>query len=206
MATRRIREYLAGCKIPFISITHCCAYTAQEIAESARVPGRYMAKVVVVWLDDQMAIVVVPATHVVDLIRLRRETGAEEARVAEEAEFRDRFIDCQIGTMPPFGNLFGIETLVDRRLSTARQFAFNAGTHRDVDVIDYADYARLARPRIVDVAVTPGDFETVMRTSGRSTSSTRDRSVRPSGADMPGNERASQAQCGDSIARRDGAG
>ncbi len=163
MATRRIREFLIGNKIPYGSINHTCAYTAQEVAESSHVPGRCMAKVVVVWLDGKLAIVVVPATKVVDLAKLRRETGARDARLADEDDFRDRFSGCQVGTVPPFGNLFGLETIVDRQLTDGEQFAFNAGTHRDILVVQYADYSRLVKPRIVNVAAEPGSVPPVAR-------------------------------------------
>ncbi len=151
MATRRIREFLAGNKIPFGAISHTCAYTAQEIAGLTHIPGRCMAKSVIVRLDGRLAIVVVPAPKTVSLAKLRREVDAGDVQLADESEFCDQFEGCQLGAVPPFGNLFGTETLVDRELAQEDQISFNAGTHTDVFVIRYADYARSVHPRLVDV-------------------------------------------------------
>jgi Ala-tRNA(Pro) deacylase len=163
MATRRIREFLAGNKTAYQTIHHTCAYTAQEVAEASHVPGQYMAKVVVVWLDKKLALVVVPATRIVDLAKLRKDTGAANVRLAEESEFRDRFSECQLGTVPPFGNLFGLETFMDEQLTICEQIAFNAGTHQDVIILGYRDFIRLVRPRIVDVAAEPCLCSTVAK-------------------------------------------
>ena len=204
MATRRIREYLIGNKITFSSINHTCAYTAQEVAESSHIPGRYMAKVVLVWLDDELVIVAVPATKVVDLIKLRYETGAIDVRLAEEDEFRDRFSGCQVGTVPPFGNLFGVETIFDRQLTTGEKFAFNAGTHRDVVVIRFADYNKLVKPHIVDVAEEQreGAFVKSHRPGGRNR---RSGSRAQPGDSLSNSESAMQTQCGCPILHHAGA-
>jgi Ala-tRNA(Pro) deacylase len=196
MATRRIREFLVGNKISYGLINHTCAYTAQEVAESSHIPGRYMAKVVVVWLDGALALAVVPANQVVDLTKLCHATRALEARLAEEADFRGRFNDCQVGAVPPFGNLFGLETWLDRRLTCGKQIAFNAGTHRDVMTVRFADYSRLVKPRIVDIAGEPHKgpfFSKSPRPVGRIR---RADSSAQSGDHWESTELAAQAQCG----------
>jgi Ala-tRNA(Pro) deacylase len=157
MATKRIRDFISGSKVSFGLINHRCAYTAQEVAETSRIPGRVLAKTVVVVLDGRLAIVAVPATRLVDLDKLRRETGASHVRLAEESEFRDAFEGCQVGTEPPFGNLFGMDTLVDRELVQEEHIAFNAGTHTDVYVVRTPDYIRLVGPRIIDTAILTGN-------------------------------------------------
>jgi Ala-tRNA(Pro) deacylase len=157
MATRRIRDFLCGNKVAFGLINHRCAYTAQEVAQRSRIPGHAMAKSVIVVLDGRLTIVAVPATRLVDLGKLRLETGASDARLAEESEFKDEFEGCQMGTVPPFGVLFGMETLVDRELVQEEHVAFNAGTHTDVYVVRTSDFLRVVRPRIVDVAILTGN-------------------------------------------------
>ena len=152
MATRRIREYLDGSGVRYLTVGHQPEYTAQEVAQSVRVPGRQMAKTVVVWVDDRLAMVVVPATKDVNLDLLRRETAARDVRLAEEAEFADRFNECQLGAVPPFGNLFGMETFLDRAMVNEEKIAFTAGTHTDVIVMRLVDYTRLVRPLPVRVA------------------------------------------------------
>src|SRR5688500_16753947 len=110
MATRRTREFLDGNKVKYAVISHSPAYTAQEVAASAHIPGKDLAKTVIVTIDGRLAMAVVPASREVDMVLLRSAADARRAGLAEEAEFADRFEGCQLGAMPPFGNLFGIET------------------------------------------------------------------------------------------------
>lgn len=152
MATRRIREFLDGNHARYVMIHHSPAYTAQELAHSMHLPGKFLAKTVVVKLDERVALAVVPANKDVDLDQLRHETGARQAQIAEPADFVDRFTDCQLGTVPPFGNLFGVDAYVDRDIAKMDQVAFTAGTHSDAIAMTFADYRRLAHPRLMKIA------------------------------------------------------
>ena len=146
MATRRICEFLDGSNARYVLVHHSPAFTAQEIAESSHIPGRFMAKAVVVRIDSVLALAVVPASCDVSLALLRQEAAADQVRLADEDEFADRFEGCQIGTAPPFGNLFGIPTYVDSSFSDEDEIAFNAGTHTDLIVMRFKDYRRIVRP------------------------------------------------------------
>lgn len=157
MATRRIREFLDGNHARYVLISHSRAYTTSQVAESAHVPGKCMAKVVMVVLGGRLAMAVVPVTRDVDLERLREQTGKDDVRLADEDEFARRFEGCQLGTAPPFGSVFGMETFVDRTLTDLPQIAFNAGTHTDVIVMDFGEFCRLAKPRVVSIAVKSAD-------------------------------------------------
>src|SRR5690606_21159845 len=107
-------------------------FTSQETAASAHVPGRELAKTVIVRLDGRLAMAVLPATERLDLELLRTETGAAEARLADEDEFRGRFSECELGAMPPFGNLFDMDVYVENALEDDERIAFNAGTHSEI--------------------------------------------------------------------------
>jgi len=155
MATRRIREFLDGSSVRYVMITHSPAYTAQETAESTHIPGDDLAKTVIVRMDGRLALAVVPADKDVDLELLRRQTDAGDVNLAREADFADRFVGCQLGTVPPFGNLFGIQTFIDPGLLRRQEIAFAAGTHTDVIVMRTADYHRLSRLTPVRIAVEP---------------------------------------------------
>lgn len=152
MSARRTIEFLDGNKVNYVTFPHAAANSAQEVAASTHVPGRHMAKTVVVRLDDKLALAVVPANRMLDLARLREESGADDVRLAEEAEFIDRFEGCQLGAMPPFGNLFGIETYVDRALARDDCIVFNAGSHTEAIGMTFSDYRHLARPKIAQIA------------------------------------------------------
>jgi Ala-tRNA(Pro) deacylase len=149
MACAKLQEYLDSQHVKYVSIKHSPAFTAQEIAASAHIPGQDLAKTVVVKLDGAMAMVVLPATKMVRLNHLKAEMGVGEAELASEAEFKGRFPDCEVGAMPPFGNLYEMDTLVDEALARDHQIAFNAGTHTELIRMAYGDYERLVRPRVL---------------------------------------------------------
>jgi len=113
------------------------------------IPGRTMAKTVIVQLDGQMAMAVLPANRKVVLQDLRDITGCERVTFASEDEFKGRFPDCEIGAMPPFGNLYGMEVFVAETLSHNDEIAFNAGTHTEVIRMAYGDFERLVQPKTV---------------------------------------------------------
>ena len=140
----RLRDLLERNDVRYRVIEHAPAYTAQEEAQAAHVPGRNWAKTVVVWMDDQPAIAVLPATRRLDLEQFRESVGATHVRLADEAEFAAYYPDCEPGTMPPFGNLYGQRTFVDETLREDETIAFHAGDHRTAVQISYAEFERLA--------------------------------------------------------------
>lgn len=152
MPVTKFKEYLDSRQIKYVSIAHSTAYTAQEIAALTHIPGQEMAKTVMVKLDDALAMAVLPASFQVDLALLKAAAGANSARLAGEADFSASFPDCETGAMPPFGNLYGIAVYVDESLTGDREIAFNAGFHNELVRMSYADYERLAKPKVAKFA------------------------------------------------------
>ena len=148
MPVHKLKQFLDAERVKYACISHSPAYTASEIAESAHIPGRELAKVVMVTLDGRMAMAVLPANRKVDLNLLREAAGADEAKLSTEEEFRLRFPDCETGAMPPFGNLYGMEVFVSEQLAEDDHIAFNAGTHTEVMRLAYPDFARLVKPKV----------------------------------------------------------
>src|SRR5581483_4303591 len=136
-----------------VVITHSPAHTAQEIAASAHIPGREMAKTVIVKLDGRMAMAVLPASELIDLDLLADAAYAQRGELADEDEFRDRFPDCELGAMPPVGNLYGMDVYVAEELTQDEEIAFNAGSFTELVRMSYADFARLVKPRILRFGV-----------------------------------------------------
>jgi len=146
MPLQKLKKCLDENGVKYVSIQHSPAYTAQEVAASAHVPGHEMAKTVVVKLDGQMAMAVLPASEHIILDRLREEVGANSLVLASEDEFRDAFPDCDLGAMPPFGNLYGMDVFVSENLTEYETISFNAGSHTELIRLAYRDFERLARP------------------------------------------------------------
>ncbi|HSP16121.1 MAG TPA: YbaK/EbsC family protein [Thermoanaerobaculia bacterium] len=149
MIANKIRAYLDLNEIKYVTVQHSAAYTAQEIAASAHIPGRELAKTVVVRIDDKLAMVVIPASNRVSPVALERVVGSSNVRLAQEHEFASRFPDCELGAMPPFGNLYDMEVYVDPDLSKDEMIAFNAGSHTDLIVMRYADFERVVQPKVL---------------------------------------------------------
>ena len=109
MILKQLVDFLETNKVKFVNITHSTAFTAQDVAESAHISGKEMAKTVIVWMDGAMAMAVLPAFSMVDFNKLKGSIGAKSIELASESEFKDRFPSCEIGAMPPFGNLFNMK-------------------------------------------------------------------------------------------------
>ncbi len=149
MPVKKLKEFLDKEKIKYVSIVHSPAYTAQEVAASAHITGRELAKTVIVQLDGETAMAVLPANRKIVLQDLREVTGADQVKFVPEDEFKKRFPDCETGAMPPFGNLYGMEVYAAASLAENEFIAFNAGSHTEAIKLPYADFERLVRPKVV---------------------------------------------------------
>jgi len=149
MPVKKLKDFLDKQKVKYVTITHSPAYTAQEVAASAHVSGKDMAKTVIVRLDGKTAMAVLPAHRKIVLQDLRDVTGADQVRFATEDEFKSLFPDCEIGAMPPFGNLYGMEVYVAPELTEEDEIAFNAGSHTELLKLAYKDFERLVKPKVM---------------------------------------------------------
>jgi Ala-tRNA(Pro) deacylase len=149
MPLETLRSFLDSNGVKYVTMKHSPAYTAPELAALAHVPGKDWAKTVMVKLDGKMAMAVVQASSRVVFDLLREASGATSAELATEQEFKDLCPGCEVGAMPPFGNLFGMEVFVDEALAEDAEIAFNAGTHTEVVRLPFADFERLAKPKVV---------------------------------------------------------
>lgn len=149
MPAKKLKEFLVKENVKYVSIIHSTAYTAQEVAASAHITGRELAKTVIVELDGKMAMAVLPANRKIVLQDLREVTGSDEVKFASEEEFRERFPGCETGAMPPFGNLYGMEAYVAEGLTQNDEIAFNAGSHTEVIRMAYKEFERLVRPKVM---------------------------------------------------------
>ena len=147
-----IGDFLKRERIPYRTIVHPVAYTAQEEAAVAHVPGRQWAKTVVCVADDQLIQVVVPADMMVDLERLRELARARVVRLSTEDEIATLYPECERGAMPPFGPLYGQKVYVDAALVEEPEIVFNAGTHADAIGMDYNDFAEIVHPVVGGLA------------------------------------------------------
>ncbi|MBI2412092.1 MAG: YbaK/EbsC family protein [Deltaproteobacteria bacterium] len=150
---KRLEKFLERNHVTYKAVIHPEAYTAQEIAASMHVKGRELVKSVMVKADGKIVMAVLPASHRVDFEKLKATLGEKEIRLASEKEFARLFPDCEPGAEPPFGNLYDVETVVDRSLAGDEDIYFNAGTHYEAVEMEYSKYEELVRPKVAEFAV-----------------------------------------------------
>ena len=151
----KIPKQLVDClnenKVCYEILHHPEAVTAQRIAQAEHVKGRHHAKVVMVKSGEQHVMTVLPADHQIDLKKIGKAIG-KAASLAKEQDFKALFPDCAVGAMPPFGNLYGLPTYVDKRLTEEDYIVFEAGTHTDAIKMSYRDYEKIVKPRVEHLA------------------------------------------------------
>lgn len=146
--SKKLKDFLDAHGIKYTIITHPTAYTAQEIAAAMHVHGKELAKSVILKADGKFIMAVLPATQQIAFNLLREALGAKEVELATETEFQDLFPDCEIGAMPPFGNLYNVPVYVASLLTQDEEIIFNAGSHTEAIKMSYKDFERLVKPTV----------------------------------------------------------
>ena len=148
---QRLEQYLRAHQVAYEVEQHRTAFTAQEVAQVEHIPGNTVAKVVVAHADKRLIMFVLPATSMLDYERAARIAGSTTVHLANEGELRAVFPDCELGAMPPFGNLYDTPVYVDKQLTDDEFITFAAGTHTTTIKLRYADYQRLVSPVVGDL-------------------------------------------------------
>ena len=154
MPAKNLKEFLDKNRIKYVSIKHSPAFTSQEIAQSVHIPGKSFAKTVIVKIDKKLTMAVVPAKFLIDIDKMKEITGAEFVELADEKEFENLFPGCEVGAMPPFGNLYDMDVFVAEPLTRYEEIAFNAGTHTEVIKLAFKDFEKLVQPKVVQIALS----------------------------------------------------
>ena len=153
MPSKKLKTFLDENKVKYVSVQHSSAFTAQEIAAIAHIPGKDLAKTVIIKINGKMAMAVLPASYKVSFDNLKETLGVTEVRLAYEQEFIDKFPDCEVGAMPPFGNIYGMEVYVAESLAEEEEIAFNACSHTELIKMKYSDFEKLVKPKRIKFSV-----------------------------------------------------
>jgi len=151
MGAKKLVEFLEKNKTKYKTIKHDLAYTAPEIAQKAHIKGQDFAKTVMVRIDGKLAMAVLRGNDLLDLNQLKKLCKASNVEVVKESEFQKAFPDCEVGAMPPFGNLYNMNVYVDEELSKDQKIAFNAGNHKELCLLSYSDWERLVHPKKMNI-------------------------------------------------------
>jgi Ala-tRNA(Pro) deacylase len=155
--SRTLNAYLDRERVHYDVLSHPEAFRAAEIAHTLQTPEKEMAKVVIVKVQGRFVMMVLPARWNVDLRRLRTVFATHRVRLATEDEITGLFPDCELGAMPPFGNLYGLPVYVDQSLTEDEEIVFQAGTHSDAIRMRYWDFASLAFPVVEEFHRSPSE-------------------------------------------------
>lgn len=155
MISNRVVDYLRRANVPFVRRWHARAISGQQLAASIHVTGFRVAKAVIVDAEGRKWIAVLPVAELVDEGRLAQALGVKRVRLCREEEFEDLFPDCEVGAEPPFGGLYGLPVVCDRRLARAESIVFRAGSHEESIELSFADFERLEAPKLASFAVMP---------------------------------------------------
>jgi len=145
---QRIRDYLDSQNVPYETLHHSQVFTGQDVARTLHVSGKRCVKAVAVRGDERTVLAVIPASHRLNLQDLASTLEVSRLELLREGELAAVFPDCDLGAIPPFGNLYGVNVWVDRVVADAEQILFCAGTHEDCIRMRYADFAKLTLPRL----------------------------------------------------------
>ena len=149
MPSAKLKAFLDSQNVKFVSITHSLAFTGLEIAKSAHIPTKQLAKTVILKIDGEPAMMVLPAAYQIDMENLSQALQGATIELATEQEFFKWFPDCEVGAMPPFGNLYDMKVYVAERMTENEEIVFNAGTHSEVIQMPYEDYEKLVQPTMI---------------------------------------------------------
>ncbi|MCS5712201.1 YbaK/EbsC family protein [Candidatus Berkiella aquae] len=147
MPSQKLQAYLQQNEVKYTSIAHPLAYSAQHISHMCNVPEHQFAKAVIIKVKDKPAMVVMPANYELDFDKLKKSLHEATISLASETDFNRLFTDCELGAMPPFGNLYDIDVYVDKSLANNKEIVFNAGTHTEAIKIAYQDFVKLVKPK-----------------------------------------------------------
>lgn len=157
MPVQQLKEFLDQAGVEYMCLPHPPAYTAQELAHHVQIAGDRVVKTVIIELDGKMAMLVMPATWRVKWDRLSNILDTDFVDLADEQEFQDRFPDCEVGAMPPFGNLFDMSVYCSEALTNQPELAFAAGSHTESIHMKTVDFLDLVHPVVIDQGFTkPG--------------------------------------------------
>src|SRR5690554_2193637 len=150
MPIQQLKEFLDGANVEYMCLTHPPAFTAQQLAHHVKIAGDKVVKTVIIELDGKMAMLVMPATWRVRWESLSRILDTDFVDLADEQAFQDRFPDCEVGAMPPFGNLFGMTVYCAESLTEQPELAFAAGSHTETLHMKTRDFLNLVQPIVLN--------------------------------------------------------
>jgi Ala-tRNA(Pro) deacylase len=145
--TPELKAFLTQQGVTYTSLKHPVAYTAQEIAAAQHIPGKQLAKCVLVRTNHGVRLAVLPAMHRIEFSKLKTLLNATSMSLASEADIKQTFPGVEVGAMSVFGNLYSVPVVVDKSLSVLPEIVCNAGNHSETIKLRYREFERTVKPK-----------------------------------------------------------
>ena len=146
----QVMEFLDQAGVSYETCEHVPVFSAQGLAAAEHEHGKYVAKPVIVKADERYLMCVLPAPSKIDLGKLKTQLNSHSVVLADEEEVGKLFPDCELGAEPPFGNLYDVATVIEKRLEADDHILFQAGTHAKAIRMAMADYRDLVHPKVLE--------------------------------------------------------
>ena len=157
--THDLIKYLTANNVSYRLLRHVPAFNAHSVAQATHVPDTALAKTLLVKAGKVYWMAVVRGDQRLSERLLKRALEVHHAHLAHEEDLDLLFPDCEIGAMPPFGNLYGFPVVVDKGLAEDDEIVFNACTHSDSVRMKFSEYERLVHPIIAEIARPESEFD-----------------------------------------------
>lgn len=148
MPVKKLQEFLDNHQIKYTTLAHPPAFTAQEVAANAHISGKQLVKTVIIKVDEHLAMMVLPAKDKVAFEALQKAIGGK-VTLAEESDFKEKFHGCELGAIPPFGNLYDMPVFISSHLHHQDHILFSAGSHAELIEMGFHDFERLVKPKML---------------------------------------------------------
>ena len=148
----RLQQLLDAAGVEYTQIHHRRDFHASKTALDTFTPQQEFAKTVFVWVDGKPAMAVLAANKHLAPSKLRKAIGAKRVRVATETDLKTLCADCEPGAAPPFGVLYDLPVYASQALEADDEITFNGGTHDQAIRMRFADWKKLANPKLVRLA------------------------------------------------------
>jgi Ala-tRNA(Pro) deacylase len=151
-ATQEFLKYLANNDVVHSVLLHSKASSVLEIAQATHIPPRFIVQTILMRIDGYCWMVVYPADRKIDLTAISRVLHAKNIKERLESDWSFFFPNCDISTIPPFGNLYGFRVLADTSLQEGKRIIFSACSSTQSVFMRWEDYAHLVQPTVADIS------------------------------------------------------
>lgn len=136
-----LQKYLDQ-KVAYEVMTHEPTMSSTRTAQACGISGDRLAKGIVLRHNGGYMLAVLPASYHIRLDDLRKQIG-DDLDLAKEDDVARLFRDCARGAVPPVGECYGLDVVVDDSIEQQPEVYMEAGDHATLVHMDRTQFAEL---------------------------------------------------------------